>query len=108
MTSKPKLAWRWLPPPPKFGGPPVTNIRNTSSPQWRGWLKPEMPALRTNRVGGGPLHAAVLDFISEPENRGDAGKCHGWRRGEPPTRKCRHAWSTGGILGVFVACYARG
>jgi putative SOS response-associated peptidase YedK len=28
-------------PPAKFGGPPVTNIRNTSSPHWRGWLKPE-------------------------------------------------------------------
>ena len=23
------------------GGPPVTNIRDTSSPHWRGWLKPE-------------------------------------------------------------------
>jgi hypothetical protein len=22
-------------------GPPVTNIRNTTSPHWRGWLKPE-------------------------------------------------------------------
>jgi hypothetical protein len=33
---------RWgMPPPPKIGGPPVTNIRNTSSPHWRGWLKPE-------------------------------------------------------------------
>jgi len=30
-----------MPPPPKFGGPPVTNIRNTASPHWRGWLKPE-------------------------------------------------------------------
>jgi putative SOS response-associated peptidase YedK len=30
-----------MPPPPTFGGPPVTNIRNTSSPPWRGWLKPE-------------------------------------------------------------------
>jgi putative SOS response-associated peptidase YedK len=30
-----------MPPPPKFGGPPVTNIRNTSSPHWRSWLKPE-------------------------------------------------------------------
>jgi putative SOS response-associated peptidase YedK len=28
-------------PPPKFGGPPVTNIRNTSLPHWRGWLMPE-------------------------------------------------------------------
>jgi putative SOS response-associated peptidase YedK len=26
---------RWgMPPPPKFGGSPVTNIRNTSSPHW--------------------------------------------------------------------------
>jgi hypothetical protein len=33
---------RWgMPPPPKFGGPPVTNIRNTSSPHWRAWMKPE-------------------------------------------------------------------
>jgi putative SOS response-associated peptidase YedK len=33
---------RWgMPPPPRTGGPPVTNIRNTSSLHWRGWLKPE-------------------------------------------------------------------
>jgi putative SOS response-associated peptidase YedK len=33
---------RWgMPPPPRTAGPPVTNIRNTSSPHWRGWLKPE-------------------------------------------------------------------
>jgi putative SOS response-associated peptidase YedK len=33
---------RWgMPPPPRAGGFPVTNIRNTSSPHWRGWLKPE-------------------------------------------------------------------
>ncbi len=33
---------RWgMPPPPKFGGPPVTNIRNTSSAHRRGWLKLE-------------------------------------------------------------------
>jgi hypothetical protein len=33
---------RWgMPPPPRSFGPPVTNIRNTSSPHWRGWLKPE-------------------------------------------------------------------
>jgi putative SOS response-associated peptidase YedK len=37
---------RWgMPPPPKFGGPPVTNIRNTSSPHWRGWLMPESRCL---------------------------------------------------------------
>ena len=33
---------RWgMPPPPRIGGYPVTNIRNTTSPHWRGWLKPE-------------------------------------------------------------------
>jgi putative SOS response-associated peptidase YedK len=33
---------RWgMPPPPRTGGPPVTNIRNTSSPHWRSWLRPE-------------------------------------------------------------------
>ncbi|MCK1393680.1 SOS response-associated peptidase [Bradyrhizobium sp. 1] len=33
---------RWgMPPPPRTGGPPVTNIRNMSSPHWRAWLKPE-------------------------------------------------------------------
>jgi putative SOS response-associated peptidase YedK len=32
-----------MPPSPRTGGPPITNIRNTSSPHWRGrgWLKPE-------------------------------------------------------------------
>jgi putative SOS response-associated peptidase YedK len=33
---------RWgMPAPPQFGGAPVTNIRNTKSPHWRRWLKPE-------------------------------------------------------------------
>src|SRR5262249_56149400 len=33
---------RWgMAPPVRTGGPPVTNIRNTSSPHWRMWLKPE-------------------------------------------------------------------
>jgi len=27
-----------MPPPPRTGGPPVTNIRNMSSPHWRMWL----------------------------------------------------------------------
>jgi putative SOS response-associated peptidase YedK len=30
---------RWgMPGPPQYGGQPVTNIRNLSSPHWRGWL----------------------------------------------------------------------
>jgi putative SOS response-associated peptidase YedK len=33
---------RWgTPPPLRTVGAPVTNIRNTSSPHWRGWLRPE-------------------------------------------------------------------
>ena len=33
---------RWgMPGPPQFGGQPVTNIRNLSSPHWRGWLAPK-------------------------------------------------------------------
>jgi putative SOS response-associated peptidase YedK len=36
------VTMRWgMPPPPRTGGPPVTNIRNTSSTHWRAWLKPE-------------------------------------------------------------------
>ena len=35
-----------MPPPPRTGGPPVTNIRNTSSPHWRGWLKAGEPMPR--------------------------------------------------------------
>jgi putative SOS response-associated peptidase YedK len=41
-TGTEMVTMRWgMPPPPRTGGPPVTNIRNTSSPHWRGWLKPE-------------------------------------------------------------------
>src|SRR6267143_6342955 len=38
--ERPMMRWG-MPPPPRAGGPPVTNIRNTSSPHWRAWLKPE-------------------------------------------------------------------
>ena len=37
---------RWgMPPPPRAGGYPITNIRNTTSPHWRGWLKLESRCL---------------------------------------------------------------
>ena len=37
---------RWgMPGPPQFGGAPVTNIRNTTSPHWRRWLGPESRCL---------------------------------------------------------------
>jgi hypothetical protein len=35
-TGRELAMMRWgMPPPPRMGGPPVTNIRNTSSPRWR-------------------------------------------------------------------------
>ena len=37
---------RWgFPPPPNLGNRPVTNVRNTKSPYWRTWLKPEFRCL---------------------------------------------------------------
>jgi len=42
QSGREMVKMRWgMPPPPKFGGPPVTNLRNLSSPHWRGWPKPE-------------------------------------------------------------------
>jgi putative SOS response-associated peptidase YedK len=32
---------RGMPPPSRTAGPPVTNIRNTSSPHWRALLEPK-------------------------------------------------------------------
>jgi hypothetical protein len=43
-----------------------------------------MPALAANRVGGGPLHATILDLVRKPEHRGDAGKRGGPRPSQPP------------------------
>ena len=35
-TGREMAMMRWgMPPPPRTPGPPVTNIRNTSSPHWR-------------------------------------------------------------------------
>jgi putative SOS response-associated peptidase YedK len=45
-TGRELAMMRWgMPPPPRAGGYPVTNIRNTASPQWRAWLKPESRCL---------------------------------------------------------------
>ena len=45
-TDRELTMMRWgMPPPPRAGGFPVTNIRNTTSPHWRGWLKPESRCL---------------------------------------------------------------
>jgi hypothetical protein len=37
-TGRELTMMRWgMPPPPRAGGYPVTNIRNTASPHWRPW-----------------------------------------------------------------------
>ena len=37
---------RWgFPPPPSDGPQPVTNVRNTKSGYWRGWLEPRFRCL---------------------------------------------------------------
>jgi len=40
-TGRELSMMRWGMPPPKSSWPPVTNIRTTTSPHWRGWLKRE-------------------------------------------------------------------
>lgn len=45
---------RWgMPPPPRIGGPPITNIRNLASPHWRAW--------------SGPAHRCLVPFTSFSE-----------------------------------------
>lgn len=40
------LMMRWgFPPPPNAGPRPITNIRNTASSFWRGWLEPQWRCL---------------------------------------------------------------
>ncbi|OSI22511.1 hypothetical protein BST65_24710 [Bradyrhizobium canariense] len=72
-----------MPPPPRTGGPPVTNIRNTLSPHWRGWLKPEMVPTRQFRS---KCHShrvrAVATYLRSPTN------CSAFLRGADP----HHLW----------------
>jgi putative SOS response-associated peptidase YedK len=41
-SGREMIMMRWgMPPPPRAGNFPMTNIGNTSSSHWRAWLKPE-------------------------------------------------------------------
>src|SRR5438045_9770641 len=48
---------RWgMRPPPRNGGLPVTNVRNTSSPHWRLRVKPQRPcSVHTNSLAEDPV-----------------------------------------------------
>ena len=67
-----------MPLPLRTGGPPVTNIRNTSSPHWRGWLKPESRCLV-------PANSFAVRAGAEP---GDEEKRRGVVR--PPVFRLKH------------------
>jgi putative SOS response-associated peptidase YedK len=59
---------RWgMPPPPRAGTVPVTNIRNTSSPHWRAWLKPENRGLvpANSFAAGDPRPSPCLRFSDD-------------------------------------------
>jgi putative SOS response-associated peptidase YedK len=56
---------RWgMPPPPRAGGPPVTNIRNTASPHWPlfafGGIWTEFRGDRGYQVKADPRPSSVL------------------------------------------------
>jgi putative SOS response-associated peptidase YedK len=114
------ITMRWgMPPPPRTGGPPVTNIRNTSSPHWRGWLKPENRCLvpanfaeYAPEMNSETKKKDVVWFALNEERplfafagiwtefKGDRGKKskpvpgpHHLFRGVDVDPACRHAWS---------------
>jgi putative SOS response-associated peptidase YedK len=67
-TERELTMMRWgMPPPLRTGGPPVTNIRNTASPHWRGWLKPEnrclVPANSFSEYAPEPNPAGKKDVV---------------------------------------------
>ena len=50
-TGRELTMMRWgMPPPPRTGGPPVTNIRNNSSPHWRGCKSRRTDALSSQQL----------------------------------------------------------
>jgi putative SOS response-associated peptidase YedK len=96
------IRMRWGMPPPKFGGPPVTNIRNLSSPHWRGWLKPASRCL----APASSFSDMRPKLIRRPcgSHSTKAGPCSPLPESELPSRatsvrnpnRCRvRIWSTG-------------
>jgi hypothetical protein len=78
------MLMRWgMPPPPRTGGPPVTNIRNTTSPHWRGWLTAATCERdpRTIRFGGDVCNVVSVDVIGLPVGAGQFLPRHKVRSG---------------------------
>jgi hypothetical protein len=72
-TGSELITMRWgMPLPPRAGNFPVTNIRNTSSPHWRAWLKPENRCLDPREHGGScqPAHCNIRTALPASRRRG--------------------------------------
>ena len=72
-TGRELTMMRWgMPPPPRGANFPVTNIRNTSSPHWRAWLKAREP-LPVGIVPAGPLLVLAMRGGGAPQRCGEIG-----------------------------------
>ncbi len=88
---------RWgMRPPPRAGGYPVTNIRNTSSPHWRRWLSAE------NRAVLVPANS-FAEYAPEP-NPGDEEKGRVvWFAFRTTTDHCSPSLASGRLSTVIAA-----
>lgn len=67
-TGRELSVMRWgMPPPPRTGGPPVTNIRNTSSPHWRAAGSSPSAAARQRPLGALGCLANECSHFRKPE-----------------------------------------
>jgi len=66
-----KMRWG-MPPPPRTGGPPVTNIRNTSSPDWRGAKTAEPTKVVDVMFGSAEEHTMRLVHQNDEDGCGIA------------------------------------
>jgi hypothetical protein len=79
---------RWgMPGPPRYGGQPVTNIRDVASPHWRRWLG------KKNRCMNAivkPVHENAMPVILTTPAEIDL-----WLEAETPRRwRCNGLWQT--------------
>ena len=75
-----------MPLPPRTGGLPVTNIRNTSSPHWRSWLKPEKRCLV-------PANSSA-EYAPEPNPETKKGVVWFVLNEDRPLFACAEMWTT--------------
>src|SRR6267154_1306205 len=68
-TERELAIMRWgMPPPPRTGGTPVTNIRNTSSPHWCGCRRGAVSNAAVREVGFVDAGASIGVVAKEAEH----------------------------------------